>query len=137
MYRFVTILCLFIENFFTTAPQKLLLCSNACVEATSCLHHWSGKLRKNPIKYNRIPHIPSHPPFHPPCLPACLPRLIFSHIRRLGSFVLVQNFEFHFFGRFQKNKYFLGYEDFVDIFFGYSKNWTILSGLSINFMVFS
>ena len=28
----------------------------------------------------------------------------------------VQNFEFHYFLGFQKNKYFFGYEDFVDIF---------------------
>ena len=26
---------------------------------------------------------------------------------------------------FQKNKYILGYEDFVDIFLGSSQNWTI------------
>ena len=32
--------------------------------------------------------------------------LIFSYIRRLGSFFWVQNFEFHFFGFFQKNEYF-------------------------------
>ena len=36
--------------------------------------------------------------------------LIFSYICRLGSFFGVQNFEF------QKNEYFWGYEDFVDIF---------------------
>ena len=30
---------------------------------------------------------------------------------------------------FQKNKYFFGYEDFVDIFLGYSQNWTIFRGL--------
>ena len=34
--------------------------------------------------------------------------LIFSHIRRLGPFFLVQNSEFQFFGGFQKNEYFLG-----------------------------
>ena len=51
--------------------------------------------------------------------------LIFSCIPRLGPFFLVQNFEFHFLGGFQKNKYFLGYEDFVDIFLGSSQNWTI------------
>ena len=35
---------------------------------------------------------------------------------------------FNIFGGFQKNKYFLGYEDFVDIFWGSSQNWTIFSG---------
>ena len=30
----------------------------------------------------------------------------------------VQNFEFQIFGGFQKNEYFLGYEDFVNIFGG-------------------
>ena len=44
--------------------------------------------------------------------------LIFSYIRRLGSFLGVQNFEFHYFLGFQKNEYFLGYEEFVDIFGG-------------------
>ena len=43
---------------------------------------------------------------------------IFSCIRRLGSF---------FFG-FQKKKYFLGHENFVDIFFESSQNWTIFRG---------
>ena len=55
--------------------------------------------------------------------------LIFSYIRRLGPFFWVQNFEFqYFFGGFQKNKYFFGYENFVDIFLGSSQNWTILRG---------
>ena len=40
----------------------------------------------------------------------------------------VQNFEFQYFWGCQKNKYFWGYEDFVDIFFGSSQNWTILRG---------
>ena len=43
--------------------------------------------------------------------------LIFSHIHRLELFFGVQNSEFQYFGGFQKNEYFLGYEDFVDIFF--------------------
>ena len=43
--------------------------------------------------------------------------LIFTYIRRLGSLFWVQNFEYQdiFFG-FQKNEYFGGYKDFVDIF---------------------
>ena len=52
---------------------------------------------------------------------------IFIH-SRLGSFFGVQNFEFIIFGGFQKNEYFLRYEDFVDIFLGSSQNWTILRG---------
>ena len=44
--------------------------------------------------------------------------LIFSHIRRLGPFLGVQNSEFQYFLGFQKNEYFLGYEDYVDIFWG-------------------
>ena len=32
--------------------------------------------------------------------------LISSYIRRLGSFLEVQNFEFQYFGNFQKNEYF-------------------------------
>ena len=33
--------------------------------------------------------------------------------------------KFDIFLGFQKNKYFLGYENFVDIFLGSSQNWTI------------
>ena len=40
---------------------------------------------------------------------------MFSHIRRLGPF-FVQNFNFIFWGGFQKNEYFWGYEDLVGIF---------------------
>ena len=54
--------------------------------------------------------------------------LIFSYIRRFGSFCGGQNFEFQHFLGFQKNKYFLGYEDFVYIFWGPSQNWTIFRG---------
>ena len=54
--------------------------------------------------------------------------LIFSYIRRLGPFFWGQNFEFQYFLGFQKNKYFFGCEDFVDIFFGSSQNWTIFRG---------
>ena len=35
---------------------------------------------------------------------------------------------FDIFGGFQKNKYFLGYENFVDIFLGSSQNWNIFRG---------
>ena len=41
--------------------------------------------------------------------------LIFSYIHRLGPFLGVQDFEFQYFGGFQKNEYFLRYDDFVDI----------------------
>ena len=41
--------------------------------------------------------------------------LLFSYIRRLESFLLVQNFEFKYFWGFQKNY-------FVDIFGGSSQN---------------
>ena len=51
-----------------------------------------------------------------------------SYIRRLESFVWVQNFQAQFLGGFQKSLYFLEYEDFVDIFGGSSQNWTILRG---------
>ena len=47
--------------------------------------------------------------------------LIFSYIRRLGPFFGVKILNFNIFGGFQKNKYFLGYEDFVDIFWGHHK----------------
>ena len=41
--------------------------------------------------------------------------LIFSYIRRLGSFFVVKILNFNIFGGFPKNKYFLGCDDFVDI----------------------
>ena len=44
--------------------------------------------------------------------------LIFSHIRRLGLLFGFKTLNFNIFGGFQKNEYFLGYEDFVDIFGG-------------------
>ena len=44
--------------------------------------------------------------------------LIFSYIRRLRSYFGFKISKFNIFWVFQKNKYFLGYEDFVDIFFG-------------------
>ena len=54
--------------------------------------------------------------------------LVFSYIRRLGSFFGVQKFEFKYFLGFQKNEFFWGYGDFVDIFWGSSQNWTIFRG---------
>ena len=39
-----------------------------------------------------------------------------------------QNFEYQYFGGFQKTEYFLGYEDFMDILGGSSQNWTIFRG---------
>ena len=51
--------------------------------------------------------------------------LIFSYIRRLGLFFGFKILNLNFFGGFQKNDYFLGYEDFVDICFWSSHNWTI------------
>ena len=52
--------------------------------------------------------------------------LKFLYIRRLGLFFWVdQNFEFQYFWGFSKKKYFLGYEDFVDVFLGAPQNWPI------------
>ena len=50
--------------------------------------------------------------------------LIFSYIRRLGPFFGGQIFEFQYFLGFSENEYFLGYERFMDIFWGSSQNWT-------------
>ena len=55
--------------------------------------------------------------------------LTFSYIRRLGPFFLgFKILNFNIFLGFQKNKYFFGYENFVDIFLGSSQNWTIFRG---------
>ena len=63
--------------------------------------------------------------------------LIFSYIRRLGSFFWVQNFELQNFLGFQKKKYFGGYEDFVDIFGGHYKIGLYLGVNYILFRIFS
>ena len=53
--------------------------------------------------------------------------LIFSCIRRLGSFL----------GFFRKINIFFGYENFVDIFLGHHKIGLYLGVSSMHFMVFS
>ena len=60
---------------------------------------------------------------------------MFSYIRRLGSFFwVVQNLEFQYFWVFFSEKLiFLGYEDFVDMFFGSSQNRSILGVISMHF----
>ena len=47
-------------------------------------------------------------------------------IHKMGHFFGFKILNFHFVLGFQKNEYFLGYDDFVDIFLGSSKNWTFL-----------
>ena len=59
------------------------------------------------------------------------------HICVGSGHFLVQNFEFQIFWGFQKNEYFWGYEDFVDIFWGHYKIGLYLGVISIHFMVFS
>ena len=54
--------------------------------------------------------------------------LIFSYIRRLGSFFGVKILNFNIFGVFQKNKYFLGVMILWIFFGGSSQNWTIFWG---------
>ena len=53
---------------------------------------------------------------------------ILIHIRWLGSFFWFNILNFNIFLGFQKNDYFWGYEDFVDIFGGSLQNWTIFRG---------
>ena len=52
--------------------------------------------------------------------------LIFSNIRRLRYFLGFKTLNFNIFGDFQKNEYFWGYEDFVDIFGGSSQKGSFL-----------
>ena len=55
--------------------------------------------------------------------------LTFLYIRRLGLFFGFKILNFNIFWGFQKNQYFLGYEDFVYIFLGVSpQNWPIFRG---------
>ena len=65
--------------------------------------------------------------------------LIFSYIRSLSPviFFLFKILNFNIFGGFQKNKYFLGYENFVDIFWGHHKIGLYLGDISMLFRVFS
>ena len=59
------------------------------------------------------------------------------YIRRLGPFFGVPNFEFKYVFFFQKNEYFLGFEDFVEMFAGHHKIGLVLGVISIYFRVFS
>ena len=47
--------------------------------------------------------------------------LIFPYIRRRGSFLGAQNFDFQYFFGFSENKYFFWHEDFVDYFWVITK----------------
>ena len=62
--------------------------------------------------------------------------LVFHTYLGSGPFFGFKTFNFNIFGGFQKKKYFLGYEDFVDIFGGSSQNWTI-GVISMHLRVFS
>ena len=62
---------------------------------------------------------------------------IFSCIRRLGSFFWgLKILNFIFLGGFQKNNI-LGYEDFVDNFWGHHKIELYLGVISMHFRLFS
>ena len=62
--------------------------------------------------------------------------LIFSYIRRFGSFRGFEISNFIILGGFQKNEYFWGYGDFVDIFGGHHKVGLYLGVISMHFIVF-
>ena len=52
--------------------------------------------------------------------------LIFSYIRRLASFLGGSKLKnIYILGLFSENEYFWGHDDFVDIFWRSSQNWTI------------
>ena len=60
-----------------------------------------------------------------------------SYIRRLWTFFWFKILSFNIYLVFQKNEYFLGYEDFVDSFWGHHKIGLYLGVISMHFMVFS
>ena len=63
---------------------------------------------------------------------------IYSYIRRLGS--LFEGFKiwnFNILGFFQKNEYFWGYENFVDIILGPPRIGLVLKVISMYFRIFS
>ena len=124
--KYVGYICIFFFSIIwcVNFQYNVQVCYHFVFVYRELLHHCSTKIvamfqrvrrsnflseslvRETSEKSGTIQQNTSYPPTHPStlpaflpsCLPACLPRLIFSHIRRLGSFVLVQNFEFHFFG---------------------------------------
>ena len=63
--------------------------------------------------------------------------LKFSYIRKLGSFYGFKILNFIIYLGFQKNEYFLGYENFVDIFGVHHKIGLYLGVISMHFGVFS
>ena len=62
---------------------------------------------------------------------------IFPYICRLGSFFWFKSLNFNIFVFFQSNEYYLGYEDFVDIFWGHLKIGLYLGVISMHDMVFA
>ena len=63
--------------------------------------------------------------------------LIFSYTRRLRPFLGVQKYNFSMFWGFQRNDYFCGNEDFVDILGVYHIIRLYLRVISMHFRVFS
>ena len=63
--------------------------------------------------------------------------LTISYIRRLGSFLGVQNCEYQYFWGFSEKQFFGGYEDFVDVFCGHHKIGLYLGVISMHFRVIS
>ena len=67
--------------------------------------------------------------------------LIFAYICMLQSLFGFKILNFNIFKGFQKNEYFLGYEDFVDFFFwgggGHQKVGLYFGVISMHFRVFS
>ena len=86
----------------------------------------TGTITKIPTRI--LATLPNPTPTHPTHSPRGGGTLIFSYIRRLGSFFGVNILNYNNFWGFQKNNYFLGYEVFRDIFWGSSLNWTIFRG---------
>ena len=67
-------------------------------------------------------------------IPTPVGTLIFLYMSKVRLFLGgIQNFEFQYLLGFSEKLIFGGYEDFVDIFFGSSQNWTILRGNSYAF----
>ena len=63
--------------------------------------------------------------------------LMFSYVRRLGSFFGVSKFEFIYILGFQKNKYFWGMKILWILFRGHHKIRLYLGVISMHFRVFS
>ena len=104
---------------------------------TSSLRHHINLI----ISFSILPRLGKRNIFHFSLEAWCRPRGVLWHFcTYVGSGYIfgLKILNFNIFLGFQKNKYFGGYEEFVDIFWGYHRKIGLYLGvISMHFMVFS